>query len=206
MRSRVLLTVCTVILLVSVCFCAVGISAAKNAERTEEAKASLNTDDEKLVAALSVIYAKAGNLMTALPNATITLSQTALMKMYAGDTDARAYFDNNLNLYTQNAFDEMDRIKAEYTAVINKYNGSAYNTKRTELEKMLDNVRSASTELKERTRALIAASGSDYDAYNAYCDQLQVLTDRLTSYSTKIDAEYTALMQKLLGNDFNYVS
>ncbi len=205
-KNRIIMTACTLILLVSICFCAVGISAAKEAEREQNVYALLDSKDEKLLCALSVIYAKAGNLMTAMPNATINLTQTALMKTYAGDTDALAYLNENVNEYLQNAFDQMDRIMQEYDKIIDEYGGSAYKSKRDSLQSMLDNVRSASRELVLRTRTLISGTNSNYDSYyTAYCEQLQKLSDRLVSYSGKIDSEYTAICEKLLGSEFDFI-
>ncbi len=205
-RNRILLTVCTVILLASICFCAVGVSYAQNAARDQKAQAVLDSSDEKLLAALSVIYAKSGNLMTGMPYATVTLTQTALMKTYAGDTDALSYLNSNVNEYLQNAFDMMDRIIAEYDLVIDKYKGSSYKDKRDELKEMLDKVRSSSKELVARTRTLISGTDSNYGSYyTAYVEQLQTLTSRLESYSGKIDNEYDAIMEKLLGSDFDFI-
>ncbi len=205
-RNRILLTVCTVILLVSICFCAVGISYAQNIEREQKTQALLDSSDEKLLSALSVIYAKAGNLMTSMPYATISLTQTALMKTYAGDTDGLAYLNSNANEYLENAFDNMDRIIAEYDMVMDKYNGSAYKSKRDELKSKFDKIEASSEELIARTRTLIAGTNSNYSGYyTAYCEQIQTLSSRLTSYADDIDEEYNAIMTKLLGSDFDYI-
>lgn len=205
-KNRIIITICTVMLLVSICFCAVAVSSAQSAKLNQKSQAVLDSNDEKLLAAVSVIYSKAGNLMTSMPYATISLSQTALMKTYSGDTDALSYFNSNVNKYLQNAFDAMDRIIAEYDQVIKKYGGSSYQGKRDDLKERLDKVRNASKELVSRTRTLISATDSNYAAYyTAYCEQIQTLASRLESYSSYIDDEYTAVMQKLMGSDFNFI-
>ncbi len=199
-KNRILLTICTVILLVSICFCAVGVSSARGS-------GVLDDNDEKLLYSLSVVYSKSGNLITSMPYATITLTQTALMKTYAGDTDALAYLNSNVNEYLQNAFDNMDRIIAEYDTVIQKFDGDDYKDKRDELKSKFSKLESASKELVSRTRTLISGTDSNYSSYyTAYCEQIQTLSSRINSYADDIDDEYNAIMTKLMDDELDFIN
>ena len=194
MKRNILLILCATVLLSAFIF-----NTAANTG------AVLSSDDDKLIVALSAIYKKAGNLVISLPYATINLSQTALMKVFAGETDdALAYLNAHAAAsLEQNAYNSMELILIEYDEVLSKYGypaAGAYRTKRAELAGHFSGLKSSSSELIRRTRALITGSESGFDGYySAYCQQLIALTDRLENSAGKIDDEYNALIKVSLG-------
>ena len=133
------------------------------------------------------------------------------MKVFSGEgADALMYLNARADDQLANAYAAMDVILSEYDAVLSKYavpSGSVYRTKRTELATMFSSLKSSASELIRRTRTLISGTDSGYDSYyTAYCEQLQMLSERFESCSGTIGSEYDALINGLLGNDAGLIS
>ncbi|MBQ3081403.1 MAG: hypothetical protein IJC49_03020 [Clostridia bacterium] len=211
MFRKSFLICCVAVLLTAFCLSAVNVSMAeKKAEEFDTVKA-LTSGTDKLAVAVSAIYRRAGDIVIALPYASINLSQTSLMKVYSGEmTDAVLYLNTHADTELKNAHAEMDDILSDFDKLLKQYSvptGSTYRTKRAELATLFSGLKNDSTELIRRTRTLITGTNSGYDNYyTAYCEQLQKLSDKLISASEKIDAAYDEIMKSLLGNDYSMVS
>lgn len=211
MLKKTFLICCVAVLLAAFCISSVSVTMAeKKAEEFDTVKALTSTND-KLATAVSVLYRRAGDVVLSMPYATINLSQTSLMKVYSGEmTDAILYLNTHADKELKNAHDAMDDILSDFDKVLKQYNApssSSYRAKRAELATVFSGLKSASTELIRRTRTLITGTNSGYDNYyTAYCEQLQILSDKLISASEKIDKEYDAIMTSLLGSDYSMVS
>lgn len=211
MIRKSFLICCVAILLAAVCINSVSVSMAeKQAEEFDTALALANSAD-KTATAFSVLYKRAGDVVLALPYASINLSQTALMKVYSGEqNDAIRYLNTHADEELANAFAAMDAIIADFDKALSKYNvpsGSSYRSKRSKLVSTFNGLETAATELIRRTRTLIAGTDSGYDSYyTAYCEQLQKLSEKLQAAAELIDEEYDAIMSSLLGSDYSIVS
>lgn len=209
--KKTLAVLCAAVILAAFCFNAISITQAQSNEgKAEDAKAITTTQD-KLAAAVSVIYKRAGDVVLSLPYASINLSQTALMKVYSGEqNDALLYLNTHSDKELNNAYAAMDEILKEFDAVLTKYSvssTSSYRQKRAELASTFAGLKTSTTELIRRTRTLIAGTNSSYDSYyTSYCDQLIVVSDTFEAATTKIGKEYDTLMTSLLGNDYSIVS
>lgn len=209
--KKTLAVLCAAVILAAFCFNAISVTMAENNDsKAEDAKAISSTQD-KLAAAVSVIYKRAGDLVLSLPYASINLSQTALMKVYSGEqNDALLYLNTHSDKELNNAYAAMDDILKDFDAVLTKYSvssTSSYRQKRAELATTFSGLKTSCTELIRRTRTLIAGTSSAYDSYyTAYCDQLIVVSDAFEEATTKIGKEYDTLMTSLLGSDYSIVS
>lgn len=210
MIKRALLICCVAVLLTAFCLNSVNVSRAeKQAEQFDTVKAL--SDDDKLAAAVSVIYKRASDLVLTLPYASIDLSQTALMKVYSGEKeDAKYYLQTRRDAEFKNACDAMDAVLSDFDKVLSKYSvpsNSSYRTKRTALAKTFSGLKSSATELLRRTVTLINGTDSQYDSYyTAYCEQLQILSEKFEAATEQIGTEYDSLMSALLGSDYSLVS
>lgn len=207
--KKALVTLCMAVILTAFCLGAVGSTAAETADGAEVA--ALSAEEDKLAAALSVVYKRAGDVVLSIPYASINLSQTALMKLYSGEqTDALLYLNTHADTELQNAYTAMDKALSDFDKVLKKYSvpsGHAYRQKRTELETTFTGLKSACTELIRRTRTLIAGEDSAYDSYyTAYCEQVLIVSERFQAASTKIETEYDSLMSGLLGSDYSTIA
>lgn len=194
------------VVLSAFCLCAVSSTRAETENGVQTA--ALSGTDDKLTAAVSVLYKRAGDLVLSLPYASINLSQTALMKVYSGEQqDALLYLNTHADTELNNAYNAMEKILNDYDAVLRKYSapaGSAYRSKRTELSATFSGLKSACTELIRRTRTLITGEGSSYDSYyTAYCEQLVIVSERFEAAATAIGNEYDTAMTELLGSDYS---
>lgn len=210
MKKRIILIVCSAVLVAAFCLNAVLISGAKQTAREYDAVAALSDNEDKLNVALSVIYKRAGDLVLSLPHAGITLTQTAVMKHFAGDADAILYLNTRAADQLANAYAAMDVLLADFDGVLAKYAvpaGSVFRTKRVELASLFSGLESSNNELIKRTRTFIGNAGSGYDGYyTAYCEQLQIVSDKFQNAATQIGNEYDALISDMLGADFELVS
>lgn len=192
-----------VILCVAVFLAAFGASsvAVINAERTAsqfDTISALTTDADKLAVSLSAIYKRAGDLVLSLPYASINLCRTAMMKAFAGESDAKVYLDARSDDQLANAYAAMEDILNDYDAVMTRYGvgtGSTHRTNRDNLAATFLGLKSASTELVRRARTFINYSDSGYASYyTAYCDQLQILSEKLESAALTIGNCYDSLV------------
>lgn len=211
MLKRTFLVCCVAILLTAFCLGSVSVSKAEKKAEEFDTVYALTGSNDKLAVAVSVIYRRAGDAIIALPYASINLSQTALMKVYSGEmTDAVLYLNTHADTELKNAQAGMDDILADFDKLLKAYSvpaSSAYRTKRAELATVFSGLKTGSTELIRRARTLITGSNSGYDSYyTAYCEQLQILSDKLIAASEKVDKEYDSIMTSLLGNDYSMVS
>lgn len=208
MKKRIVIVICAAVLLAAFCINAVLISGAKSGEKDYEA-AALSSTGDKLSVALSAIYKRAGDVVLSLPHAGMTLTQTAIMKHFAGDTDSLQYLNSKVEEALENAYAEMDDILVDFDNILTSYNvlsGSTYRTKRTELGNIFAGLKSSNTELIRRTRTFISYSGSGYDSYyTAYCEQLQIVSEKFEGAATAIGNEYDALISGLMGGDYHLV-
>lgn len=207
MKKNILPIVCVLLLLVAFCLNAFMLTSAEKNAAPDEGTAALSTDRDKLQTAVAALYKRAGNLVLSLPYASINLSQTAAMKAFAGEKDgALSYLNARADTYLGNAYDMMDDILSDYDAVIAKYNGESYKSKRSELATVFSGLESSCNELIRRTRTFVEHSQSGYDSYyTAYCEQLQIVGEKLESASSTIDSRYDALISELLGSDYQLV-
>jgi len=210
MKKRILIIVCCAVLLSAFCINAVLISGAKQAAREYDTVAALESDEDKLNVALSVVYKRAGDIVLSLPHAGITLTQTAVMKHFAGDADAILYLNTRAADQLANAYAAMEVLLADFDSVLARYavpTGSVYRTKRVELASLFSGLRTSNDELIRRTRTFISNAGSAYESYyTAYCEQLQVVSDKFQNAATQIGNEYDALINDMLGSDFELIS
>ncbi len=209
--KKALAVICVAVILATFCFNAVSTTMADTNQNRTESPAAIATNADKLCAAVSVLYKRAGELVLSLPYASINLSQTALMKVYSGEkTEALMYLNEHADKELNNAYAAMDAIISDYDAALKKYGVSAtspYRQKRDELATTFANLKTSCTELIRRTRALISGTDSNYDSYyTSYCEQLVVVSERFEAAKTKIDTEYDAYMTKLLGTDYSAVA
>lgn len=209
--KKALAVLCVAVILTAFCLNAISVTRAQNGADRVDTTAALSSTQDKLAAAVSVIYKRAGDLVLSLPYASINLSQTALMKVYSGEqTDALMYLNTHSDKELNNAYAAMDDILKDFDAVLKKYSvstTSSYRQKRAELANTFQGLKTACTELVRRTRTLIAGTDSAYDSYyTSYCEQLVIVSERFEAASTKIGTEYDTLMTALLGNDYSVVS
>lgn len=207
--KKVLSVICAAVILAGLCFGAIYAVQALSDGRTEKVE-SLTLSQDKLAVSISVLYKRAGELVVSLPYASINLSQTALMKTYAGEqNDALMYLNTHSDKELNNAYAAMDEILKDFDSVLKAYSASSgsYAAKRTELQQTFEGLKTACTELIRRTRTLIAGTDSSYDSYyTSYCEQLVVVSDRLEAAATSIGNEYDAVMKTLLGSDYSAIS
>lgn len=210
MKKRILIIVCATVLIAAFCLNAIIIGGAKQNAKEYDTVATLEKGEDKLNVALSVIYKRAGDIVLSLPHAGITLTQTAVMKHFAGDSDAILYLNTRAADQLANAYAAMDVLLSDFDKVLAKYavpTGSIYRTKRVELGSLFSGLKSSNDELIRRTRTFIVNSASTYESYyTAYCEQLQVVSDRFQNAATQIGNEYDALISDMLGEDFKLVS
>lgn len=207
--KKLLSVICAAVILAGLCFGAVYAAQALSEGRTEKAE-SLTLSQDKLAVSISVLYKRAGELVVSLPYASINLSQTALMKTYAGEqNEALMYLNTHADKELNNAYAAMDEILSDFDSVLKTYSSSAgsYSAKRTELQQTFAGLKTACTELIRRTRTLIGGTDSSYDSYyTSYCEQLVTVSDRLEAAATEIGSEYDSVMKTLLGNDYSAIS
>lgn len=168
------------------------------------------SNSDQLKIDVACVYKEAGDLLVTLPYASIQLTQTALMQVFAGEkATGLSFLNKRADRQLQSAYNLMDKAVEDFISIEKEFelsSGSSYASKRKELEKSFSSLRSASTELVRRTRALINGVDSGYDSYyTAYCEQLSVLSQKYDSYSDTFQNEFDALISSLLGSDFDLV-
>lgn len=209
MKKKIVLVLCAAVMIAAFCLSAVMVSNANQVIREYDTLSALSNNDDKLAVALSTVYKRAGDVVLSLPHAGATLTQTAVMKHFAGDGGALSYLNTNADVHLNNAYSAMEDILVDFDNILTSYNvpsGSSYRTKRSELSALFSGLKSANTELIRRARTFISYSGSGYDSYyTAYCEQLQVVTDKFESASKKISTEYDSLISGLMGEDYHLV-
>ncbi len=210
MKKRIVLIACAVVCLAAFCLNAFIISVADQTAREYDAVAALSSSGDKLNVAVAAIYKRAGDVVLSLPHAGMTLTQTAIMKHFAGDDDALQYLNTKADDQLANAYAAMDAILADFDKVLSRYavpTGSSFRTKRAELATLFSGLKSSNNELIKRTRTFLSYSDSGYDSYyTAYCEQLQAVSDKFEQASTQIGNEYDALISDLLGSDYSMVA
>lgn len=168
------------------------------------------SEADQLKVDVACVFKDASALLVSLPYASVQLTQTSLMQVFAGEkSEGLAYLNKRADRQLQSAFNQMDAIVEDFDGIADSYDlssGSSYVSKMKELEKSFSSLRTASTELVRRTRALINGVDSGYDSYyTAYCEQLAVLSQRYDGYSDSFQNEFDALFSSLLGSDFDLV-
>lgn len=206
MKRSVVISLCAALLLGAFLINAVAMYGEVKAAEEFDQVAALASDTDRLPVALSAIYKRAGDLVLSLPYASINLTQTAITKVYAGDEDALLYLNTHADGELGNAYDEMQDILNDFDSILYTYNvpsGSGYRDGRAKLGTIFSGLKTAATELVRRARTFISNWESGYDNYyTAYCEQLQVMSDKLESAATTIGNEYDSLIKDLLGEDY----
>ncbi len=210
MKNRIILIVCAAVLVAAFGINAIIVGGAKQAAEKYDTVAALSDSEDKLNVSLSVIYKRAGDIVLSLPHAGMTLTQTAVMKHFAGDSDAILYLNTKAGNQLENAYAAMDALLADFDGVLAAYSvpsGSVYRTKRVELATLFSGLESSNNELIRRTRTFISNSDSGYDSYyTAYCEQLQIVSEKFENAATQIGNEYDALVSDMLGDGFELIS
>ncbi len=206
MKRSVVITLCAALLLGVFLLNAVAMYSEVKAAEEFDTVAALTGEGDRLPVALSAIYKRAGDLVLSLPYASVTLTQTAITKVYAGDTDALLYLNTHADGELGNAYDTMQDILNDFDSLLNTYKvptGSSYRDSRAKLGTIFTGLKTAATELVRRTRTFISNWESGYDNYyTAYCEQLQIMSEKLESAATTIGNEYDSLIKDLLGEDY----
>ena len=210
MKNRIILIVCAAVLVAAFGINAIIVGGAKQAAEKYDTVAALSDSEDKLNVSLSAIYKRAGDIVLSLPHAGMTLTQTAVMKHFAGDSDAILYLNTKAGNQLENAYAAMDALLADFDGVLAAYSvpsGSVYRTKRVELATLFSGLESSNNELIRRTRTFISNSDSGYDSYyTAYCEQLQIVSEKFENAATQIGNEYDALVSDMLGDGFELIS
>ena len=191
------------VLIAVVCF-----SAISSGNGTADA---LSENEKTLLTAESYIYKDASTVILKLPYATINLTQTALMKFFAGDAEgALIYLSERNDKYLDTCYDMMDKVCSNYKKLLEKYKVSSSSSEYSDyksLQSMMTTLKSSSKELIKRATSFIKGGKSANDSlYTAYSEQLEDLSSKITSYGGKVDEAYENIMKSLLGSTYNYVS
>lgn len=198
MKKRVLTILCAVFILVAFCLNSVMVINAERQREEFDSVKAISSDKDKLAVSLSALYKRASDIVLALPQGTVMLCQTAMLKEFGGKTDAKAYLDSRADDKLTNAYNGMDAIIADYKRVMDRYgvgSGSSHRNNCTALANSFSALERASVELVKRARTFIVYADSGYNSYyTAYCEQLQVFSDRLQSTAALIDSNYAALI------------
>lgn len=198
MKKRVAMILCVAVLIAAVGINSIAVIKAEQAAARTDTVSALTTNKDKLLVSLSALYKRAGDLVLSLPYASITLCETAMMKEFAGDTDAKAYLDARSDDQLANAYSAMEDILNDYDKVMERYGvgpASTHRTSRANLASTFSGLKSASTELVRRARTFINYSDSGYNSYyTSYCDQLQILSERLEAAASTIGNSYDSLV------------
>jgi len=172
---------------------------------------ALSESEKTLLAAQSYIYKDASTVILKLPYATINLTQTALMKFFAGDQNgALVYLSERNDKYLDTCYDMMDKVCSNYKKLLEKYNVSSSSSEYSDyksLQSMMSTLKSSSKELIKRATSFIKGGKSASDGlYTSYSEQLADLSSKITSYGSKVDEAYEKIMKSVLGTSYNYVS
>lgn len=172
---------------------------------------ALSESEKTFLAAKSYIYKDASTVILKLPYTTINLTQTALTKFFAGDSDgALIYLSERNDKYLDTCYDMMDKVCSNYKKLLDKYNVSSSSADYSDyksLSSMMSTLKSSSKELIKRATSFIKGGKSASDGlYTSYSEQLSDLSSKITSYGSKVDEAYEAIMKSLLGSTYNYVS
>ena len=100
MKKKIVLVLCAAVMIAAFCLSAVMVSNANQVIREYDTLSALSNNDDKLAVALSTVYKRAGDVVLSLPHAGATLTQTAVMKHFAGDGGALSYLQDQSVLAT----------------------------------------------------------------------------------------------------------
>lgn len=195
----------------AICAAAIIITAVLAFSSGNGSAEALSEDEKTLLAAESYIYKEASTVILKLPYATVDLTQTALMKYFAGDQQgALVYLSERNDKYLGTCYDMMDKVCSNYKKLLEKYNISSSSSEYSdlkELQNMMSSLKSSSKELIKRATSFIKGGKSANDSlYTSYSEQLSDISSKITSYGSKVDEAYEKLMRSVLGTSYNYVS